>query len=137
MATILLEECGKAKKGQGENLARETLTSGKALDKFWEIAIAQGQKAPIKSEDIKVGDLTSEIVAHKSGKIMSINTRGMVDITRALGTPKIKEAGIYLNKHLGDVVEKGDVIATLYSVTESRLNLGKEVANVEENWDIV
>jgi AMP phosphorylase len=137
MATILLEESGKAQRGQGEKLARETLTSGKALDKFWEIAIAQGQEAPIKSEDIKVGELTSKIKAHKAGRIMSINTRGMVDIARALGTPKIKEAGIYLHKHVGDVVEKGDVIATLYSVTESRLNQGKEVANVEENWNIV
>ena len=137
MATILLEESGKATKGQGKTLAKETLTSGKALDKFWEIAMAQGQEAPIKSEDIEIGELTNEVKAHKSGTIKSISTRGIVDIARALGTPKIKKAGIYLNKHIGDKVQKGDTIATLYAETESRLDQGKEIIDIENTWNII
>jgi AMP phosphorylase len=137
MATILLEESGKAHKGQGKAMAIESLTSGKALDKFWEIAVAQGQEKPIKSEDIEIGELSVEVKAHKAGTIKSINTRGIVDIARALGTPKIKKAGLFLNKQLGDKVQEGDTIATLYAETESRLEQGKEVINVEKTWNIV
>lgn len=137
MAEILLEETGKAKKGEGKKLARATLEDGRALKKFWDIAIAQGQKESIKSEDIELGELTFELKSVKSGTLKYIDTRGIVDIARALGTPKIKKAGIYLNKHLGDKIEKGDTIATLYAETESRLNQGREIADIEKTWRIV
>jgi putative thymidine phosphorylase len=136
MAGILLEESGKTPKGKGKDVARETLRNSKALDKFWEIAIAQGQEGIIKAEDIELGELTYELKAHKSGLIKAINTRGIVDIARALGTPKIKKAGLYLNKNVGDKVEKDDVIATLYAETESRLDQGKDIVNMEETWII-
>ena len=137
MAEILLEESGKAKKGDGRRMASELLESRKALDKFWEIAQAQGQKNIIGSEEIQIGEFSFEIKAYKDGKIESINTRGIVDIARALGTPKIKKAGIYLNKEIGDLVEKGEVIATIYSETESRLKNGKEIVDVQGTWNIL
>jgi AMP phosphorylase len=137
MAEILLEESGKAKKGDGRSLALELLESKQALDKFWEIAQAQGQEKIISSEAIEVGEFSSEIKAYKDGKIESINTRGIVDIARALGTPKIKKAGIYMNKNVGDTIKNGDILATIYSETEDRLKNGEEIVDVEGTWNII
>jgi AMP phosphorylase len=136
MAAILLENTGKAEKGEGKELARSTLKEGKALDKFWEIAKAQGQKKIVKSEEIEVGEYTEDIKSLKSGVVKEINTRGIVDIARALGTPKIKKAGLYIQKQVGEKVEKGDILATLYSETEDRLDQGREVIDIENTWTI-
>ncbi|HCC67618.1 TPA: hypothetical protein DEP90_00145 [Patescibacteria group bacterium] len=131
MAEILLEEVGKAQKGHGRELAIETLRSKKALKKFWEIAISQGQKEILLSQDIKVGKFTYELKSHKSGCIKEIRTRNIVDIARSLGTPKIKTAGIFFERNVGDRVEKGEVIAILYADNENRLKRGKDAIDME------
>ncbi len=136
MAEILLENTDKAKKGEGRKLAKKTLEEGLALKKFWEIATAQGQKKVVKSDEIKIGEFTHEVKSTKEGVIRHINTRKIVDIARALGTPKIKKAGIYLNKNVGDKINKDDSIATLHSETEERLKQGIEVLDLENTWII-
>lgn len=136
MAEILLENTNKAKMGEGRHLAKKTLEEGLALKKFWEIAIAQGQKKIIKSDEIEIGEFTYEIKSDKEGVIRRINTRKIVDIARALGTPKIKKAGIYLNKNVGDKIYKDDTIATLHSETEERLKQGIEVLDLQNTWII-
>ena len=136
MAEVMLEKTGKAKKGEGRELAKETLTSKKALNKFWEIAFAQGQKKILNSEDIKCGELTYEIKAPKSGRIEEINTRIVVNISRALGTPKIKEAGMYFDKNVGEKVEKGEVVAILHAQTKSRLDQGISEVDIDELLEI-
>jgi len=136
MSEILFENTGIAEKGKGKAMAKVILENGSALDKFWEIAIAQGQSDIIKSEDIEIGGFTFEIVAPKSGIITDISTRGIIDIARALGTPKIKKAGLYIEKSVGDKVEKGDLVATLYSETETRLKQGIEICDIENTWQI-
>jgi thymidine phosphorylase len=54
-----------------------------------------------------------------------------VDIARALGTPKIKGAGLYFEKNVGSKVEKGDVVAVLYAETKDRLKQGVETIDVD------
>jgi len=136
MAKIILEETGKAVRGGGRQLARNTLESKKALDKFWEIAKAQGQSKILDSDDLQVGSFTSEVKSSKSGVLEEIDTRKIVDIARALGTPQIKKAGLCLYKNVGDKVKKGDVLATLYTEAESRLKQGKEILDIENTWII-
>ncbi len=129
MAGDLLEFAGKAKKGMGEGMARDCLDSGKAEKKFWEIAFAQGCKEKIFSKDIKLGEKKFEVFSTKDGIIESISNKEVVKISRALGTPGIKEAGIYFNKFLGDEVKKGDVLMTFYSTAEQRIK------NAQETYD--
>jgi AMP phosphorylase len=136
MAAILLENTQTADKGQGKQLARKTLQEGQALSKFWEIAKAQGQKENIKSEDIKVGKISEDIISTKAGRIKEINIRGIVDIARALGTPKIKKAGLYLHKKVGDEVKEGEALATMYSETDSRTKQAMETLDIEKTWII-
>jgi AMP phosphorylase len=136
MASILLENTGKAQKGKGQEVAKATLESRAALKKFWEIATAQGQDKIINSSEVEIGEFTYELKSDRTGKIKAINTRGIVDIARALGTPTIKKAGLYLQKNVGDSVEKGDILAILYSETEDRLKRGKDMVNLEGTWQI-
>jgi AMP phosphorylase len=135
MATKMFEHVGKVKKGQGKKLVQETLDSGKALKKFWEMAKAQGARKEIKSNDLKPGNITYELISARSGLIKNISTREIVNIARALGTPKIKEAGIYLEKMQGEKVKKGDILMTLYATSQDRMDEGIKAINFEELYD--
>ena len=55
----------------------------------------------------------------------------LVDIARALGTPKSKKAGLYFEKNVGDKVKKGDVLAILYSESKERLEQGKDAVDMD------
>jgi thymidine phosphorylase len=125
MAGKLLEFVGKAKEGFGADMARANLDSGVVTEKFWEIAMTQGAKNRMESKNIIVGEYTYELKASKDGVVKSINNKEIVSVARALGTPMIKEAGIYFSKSLNDEVKKGEVLATLYATSAERLEQGK------------
>ncbi len=135
MATTIFEHTGKAKKGEGKDFAQDILDSGKALKKFWEIAIAQGAKKELKSTQLKLGNITHDVKSIKSGTIKSINTREIVEIARSLGTPMIKEAGIHFSKVQGDRVKKGDVLMTLYATAKDRMEEGVKVVDLEKLYE--
>ncbi len=135
MAAAIFENNGKAEKGKGKKLALELLDSGKALNKFWEIAKAQGAKKVVKSTDMIPGKLTKDIISEKEGEIKFMSTREIVEIARSLGTPKIKEAGLYIYKVPGDKVKKGDVLMTLYATTEDRMEEGLRAVNLDELYE--
>lgn len=126
MTGVLLEMVGKAPKGQGAGLAQQKLSSGEAMSKFWEIANTQGAKETLKAGDIPVGEFTFDVVSEKGGRVKTINNRELVKIARALGTPTIKEAGIYVHKMVGDSVSKGEVLATLYATSQPRIESAKK-----------
>jgi thymidine phosphorylase len=48
----------------------------------------------------------------------------------------MKKAGMYLYKNAGDKVKEGEILATMYSETDSRLDQAKKILNVEETWII-
>lgn len=135
MAAEIFENNDKAKKGEGKKVAQELLDSGKALAKFWEIAKAQGAKKEIKSVDMKPGEIEYEVKAPKDMEIKYICTREIVEIARALGTPKIKESGIYINKMPGENAKKGETLMTLYATTKDRMDDGKKTVDLEKIYD--
>ena len=127
MSATLLEFVEKAKKGFAEEMVRDRLADGKVTDKFWEIAFAQGAKDKVYSEDFKLGKETYDVIATKSGEIDRINNKDVVNIARALGTPSIKEAGLYFNKFVGDKVKKGDILLTFYTINNERMKQAREL----------
>ncbi len=131
MAAVVLEMSGKAATGEGKSLAISKLNSGEALAKFSEIAKAQGASATLKSEDIELGKITWDIVAEKDGIIDIINNRDIVKITRALGCPALKTAGIYVHKMAGDSVKRGDILMTLYATSLERLESAKKAVSID------
>jgi len=130
MAGILFESTGKAKSGSGELMAEEILNSKKALDKFWEIAFAQGAKKRMTVEDLKTGSFIFKVKAEKDGVVGKINNKALIQIARALGNPAIKEAGVGVGKMPGEKYKKGDVLLTLYATSEDRLENAEKLIDI-------
>ncbi|MBD3280869.1 thymidine phosphorylase [Candidatus Dojkabacteria bacterium] len=132
MAGIVLEMTDKAAKGQGFDLAQETLYSGKAERKLREIIEMQGGDPEVTSDSLEVGGIVYEYKAPKSGVIEYIHNKRMFEVAKALGNPRIKEAGLYIHKHPGQEVKSGELLATLYAASEVRLELGKKVVEQDK-----
>ena len=130
MARILLESTGKATKGDGIRMATEILDSKRALEKFWEIAIAQGASRKMTVEDLIQGEHVFEVKAEKDGVIGKIDNKALIKIARALGNPTVKEAGIRVEKLPGDSYKVGDTLLILYATSEDRMNNAKELVDL-------
>jgi len=121
----LLEMTKVAKRGKGEDMARTNLKNGLAFQKMMNIVKSQKGNSAMDSEDVKIGPYFFEVLAKEKGRVEAINNRDIVEICSLLGTPKLKGSGIYLNKNVSESYEKGDVLFTLYSESETRLNMAK------------
>jgi putative thymidine phosphorylase len=127
LASKIIELVGLAKGNKALALARETLVSGKAWAKMQEIIKAQGGKNPhIKSEELELAEFHRDVLAHKDGTIKAIDMKLVNTTTRTLGAPIDDQGGLYLHKKIGDKVKKGDVIYTMYTNEESKLDLAQE-----------
>jgi len=113
----LFELTGKSKEGEGEKMAREILDSGKALKKFSEIIKAQGGTV----DHLKPAKFKKNILATKTGKILWIDNKKINSLARIAGSPLDKAAGLYLHKHVGEKIKKGEKILTIYSESKTRL----------------
>lgn len=120
MAGLILEMGGVVRKGLGSAMAKHILESGEALEKFEEIRDEQG-----RNPDPKKAKYVEEIYATKSGHIHSINNKRVAKLAFVLGAPKDKEAGVYINKIVGDSVKKGDCICQIHSDSHLKLKFGK------------
>jgi len=123
LAGNLLEIIGKARRGQGEKLAYQQLISGEAFKQFQNIVKAQGGKEGLDSENLILGATTYQIKSDKKGIIEKIDLKQLIRIVRLLGSPITKEAGVYLQKTVGEKVEVGETLMTLYTDNEQRLHL--------------
>jgi len=128
VAGALLEEAGKAKKGKGYDLARETLESGKALKKMLEIIKAQGGKIT-KSEEIHVGKFVEEIKAQTNGTISYFNIKLLRETAKIAGCPGDKRAGLLLAVPKGQRVKKRDLILTIFGETKEKVDMAKKFAS--------
>lgn len=117
LAGKIFELTGKTKRGSGEKLAKEMLDSGKAYKKFEEILKAQG----LKKEPLKPAKIVREIVSNKSGRIIHIDNVKINTLATLLGCPFEKNTGIYLFKHVGDRVVKGDKLMAFYSNSHDKM----------------
>jgi len=111
----------------GYRKALEILDSGKAYQKMVEIMKAQGGKE-IAAENIKIGKYSYAILSPKSGKVAGISNWLVSRIARIAGAPNDKGAGIYLYKHVGDKVKRGEKLYTIYAESRHEFEYAKDVA---------
>ena len=130
LAGILLEMGGLAARGAGRKLAKEILTSGKALKKMREIIGAQNGNPNIEPGQIPIGEHTFDLLAPSDGYVATLSNRALVRIARAAGTPKVHGAGLYLHAKVGSRVKEGDSVLTVYAETEGKLS---DAINVAKN----
>lgn len=131
LATEMLYLGGKGTPEECTKLAEDAISSGKALNKLAEMIILQGGNSDVINDYslFKQADKTIEVYAHESGKIERIFCEKVGLISLALGAGrKTKDsdidfsAGIRLNKTVGEYINKGDVLAYLYTSTECNLD---------------
>ena len=133
MCGILLEMTGKARKGQGLKMATDILESGKAYRKFVQIVKSQGAKTK-NLNNIKLGRYSFDYKSPKNGAVKHISNKDMAKIARIAGCPDDKEAGIYLYRHKGDKVRKGEKLFTIYADTKDKLKYAKEMLKAADGF---
>ena len=116
--------------------AEYLLSSGKALEKMKEIIKVQGGNPHINSMILagKIGEHFHKVKAKKSGTIVEINSKNSTSVAKILGAPLQKGAGLYYDKKVGEKVQKGDTLYTMYS--ETLYNL-KEAQSSLDNFPIM
>ncbi len=117
---------GFGEKAFCEELFDREIESGKALDKFKEfISLQGGDLSEILSGNYKAKN-SCDIISNESGYISNLNAENVGIASLVLGAGRSKKedkidylAGIILHKKVGEKIEKGEKIATLYSTNES------------------
>ncbi|MEK7748965.1 MAG: thymidine phosphorylase, partial [Bacteroidota bacterium] len=115
---------------EGIVLCKQTIEDGSAFKKFLELVEAQGGDVSFieNLEKYPISSFSLEVKASDRGYIGEIDSLelGLASITLGAGRQRIDEsidskAGIILKKKVGDSVDTGDAIATLYTEREEIL----------------
>lgn len=116
--------------------AKHLLESGKAWEAMQRIINAQGPKVT-DWKKIRFGKHTFDHVAWKDGRITHIDNVSVSRIARVAGAPFDKGAGIYLHRHVGEKVKKGDVLFTVYSENRQKLAYAKDFRKLYDGIEII
>ncbi len=128
LSGFLLEMLGKAKKGKGRYTAMEILNSGKAFAKFKEIIKAQSGSI----NNLKSSRFHHTIFSSIKSSIRSIDNRKINLLARILGCPRDKASGLYIHKHVGESIVRGDSLITFYAESRIRLKEGLKFFHTEK-----
>ena len=132
MAETMLKMAGVKNAGQR---VKEVLDDGTAYEKMIEIIELQGRKL-INPNKIKIAKYKSDLRASKSGRIKHIDNEAVNKIARVAGAPFDKGAGLFLYKHCGECVKKGEKIFTIYSDSLQKLKYAKDVEKILKTYEI-
>ncbi|MEQ8507840.1 MAG: thymidine phosphorylase family protein [Rhodospirillaceae bacterium] len=130
LAGHILEFDPKLRGGEGFERARSLLDSGEALEAMKRIIAYQG---PPPSK-YALGNLHHAVTATASGKIESIDCFRIARIARLAGAPGFKGAGLDLHKRVGDQVERGEGLYTVYSALETDFVHAKAMAEDDTGY---
>jgi len=70
---------------------------------------------------LKPARFKKNIIVKSDGKIIEIDNKKINSLARIAGSPLDKAAGLYLYKHVGERINTGEKIVTIYSESRSRL----------------
>lgn len=127
LAGRILEFDPDVRGGDGFNIARDILDSGRALIKMQAIIHAQGKI----ETDFKPGKFKHDVTTSSVGTIVAIDNLQMAKIARLAGAPLDKGAGVDLYQKIGDTVQKGDVLYSIYADFPTDFQFAKGI--VEQN----
>lgn len=120
----------------GRELARSVIDDGSALEKLSQMIGAQGgDDKVLKDYDIFKKPLYSyDVNSLNEGYICCINSQDFGKASTVLGAGRNTKdeeidssAGIIMKKKIGDYVEKGEVLATMYSDKMETFEVAKEI----------
>ncbi len=134
LAGNMLYLANKGTLEQCENMAKEAIQNGYALEKLIEMVEAQGGDIDYIKDTNKFepAKYSCEIISDNEGFINSMDTEGLGIASTMLGAGReTKEddidyaAGIILNKKVGDEIKKGDILCTLYTNDKDKFENAK------------
>jgi len=114
-------------KKNGLQLAKSILYTGRAYEKMKEIILLQGGDPHVTPTDIELGKFIYTETAPKGGRIKAINNLLIAKLARLAGAPQNKAAGVFLYRHVGDTVRKGDRLFTIYACSQDKLDYAKKM----------
>lgn len=111
------------------NLVKENLNNGKALNKFLEFVKYQGGEI----EKLEIDSKVYNIKANRSGILKNIDALGVAKLSLSLGAGRTNKdddidynAGVVIRKEIGDEINEGDILASLYTnIEDPKFNLEK------------
>ena len=136
LAANMLNLAGKGSVEECRNLAHGQIANGEGLAKLADMVAAQGGDAAVIWDTSKfdVAPFRREVLAEESGYMSAMNAERVGIASVALGAGREKKgdpidmaAGIILESKTGDYVEKGEVLATLLTSDEKRLDDGERI----------
>jgi pyrimidine-nucleoside phosphorylase len=117
IVAILLSMAKEIPVPEAEIMAEEVIRNGEALKKFYEFVSSQGGRL----SELNVAQTTVKVHSKHAGTIESIDALGAAKLASKIGTSKKTlddeidyQVGIMLNKNIGDHVNLGDELMTLY-----------------------
>ena len=137
LGSYMLKLAGKGDNIQdNKNKIEEAISSNKALEKFIELVEKQGGDSSYIRDISKfeTAKYKAEVCAKESGYINKIEAEKVGETACYLGAGRIKkedkidlEAGIILKHKVGEYVNKGDIIAILYTNNEKKLSNAEDM----------
>lgn len=136
--------------GKGDNLEEnkrrilENIENGKAYNKFLELVKNQGGDIQYINDTNKLekAKYIYKVVSPKTGYIKELKAEEIGKISAYLGAGRIKKedvidksVGIEICKKIGDKVEKGEILAIVYSNDEKKGKIASD--NIEYTYKIV
>ena len=125
LAGRLIECDPDVRGGDGYAIARDILTSGRALAQMRDIITAQGSKE-FDHHHPPLGSLSFEVQAATAGVVASIDNLQIARIARLAGAPKVQGAGVDLLHKLGDAVAAGAVLYRVYASYSADLEFARQ-----------
>lgn len=125
LAGRMIEFYPDVRGGQGYEIARDILDSGRALAKMKQIIEAQGKQEQV----FALGQLTMDIPATESGYVVEIDNLVLARIARLAGAPMDKGAGVQLVRKIGDKVNAGDTLFRIYAEFSADFEFATRYAN--------
>lgn len=133
LATDMVSMGKEIPKSVAKAMVMESLNKGLAYQKFLELVKAQNGDI----DKLEVSKKTKKIKSPCDGVVKKIDALELGKLSIELGGGRKKKedkidygVGIRLHKQLGDVVKKGDVLATLY------INENSDYSNINNIFDI-
>lgn len=116
---------------KGREILEEVLANGKALDKLKELVVNQGGDVSVIEDTslFTIASIKHDVKAIEEGYVYELDAEkvGISSLIAGAGRETKDDtidygAGIILKKKMGDYINKGDIIATIYTSDESKIS---------------
>ncbi|MGI9550492.1 MAG: thymidine phosphorylase, partial [Aurantibacter sp.] len=111
----------------GMEMAEDLLSQGVAFEKFSAICQAQGGM-----KEVPVAPYQHQVLAHRSGKIISVDNRKLAKLAKLAGAPYDLAAGLYLYGATGEYIEMGQPLYCIHSESKGELKYALRYVESED-----